>query len=167
MAIPEREDDRICATFLRKFGLMEDRHKRIKILKAHARTNTPLADRILVAALDDSCEEIRSFIIRELGQKEDFDIRLLFSKLSGPPWYARSAVLKIIGMRRAAEAVPRIELLILDANADVRKCAAEALGEIGGRTALRLLVSLKKDVNPYVRQAAEEGIRKASKVRFS
>jgi len=41
------------------------------------------------------------------------------------------------------------------------------LSEIGGEEALRLLVRLKKDANPYVRAAAEEAIRKTSGVRFS
>ena len=67
---------------------------------------------------------------------------------------------------RKAGAVPHIERVLGDANADVRKCAAEALGEIGGREALTLLVQLQKDPNPYVRAAAEEGLRKATEVRF-
>jgi HEAT repeat protein len=64
-------------------------------------------------------------------------------------------------------AVRHIERVLGDANADVRKCAAEALGEIGGRESLPLLVRLTKDQSPYVRAAAEEGLRKASEVRFS
>ena len=167
MDVPERENGQICAAFLRKLGLTEDRHKRMKVIKAYARMNTRLADRILVGALSDPCEEIRGYLVRELGGKSDLDISLTFPKLAGPPWYARSAVLKIMGMRRDAAAIPRIETILCDSNADVRKCAAEALGEIGGRDALRLLVRLKKDGNPYVRQAAEEGLRKASEVRFS
>jgi HEAT repeat protein len=167
MDVPERENDQICAAFLRKLGLTEDRQKRMKVLRAYARMNTPLADRILVGALADPCEEIRGFIIRELGARQDLDISLTFPKLAGPPWYARSAVLKIMGMRKDAAAIPRIEPAVRDPNADVRKCAAEALGEIGGKNAIRLLVSLKKDGNPYVRQAAEEGLRKTSEVRFS
>jgi HEAT repeat protein len=63
-------------------------------------------------------------------------------------------------------AVWHIERVLGDANADVRKCAAEALGEIGGRESLPLLVRLKKDANPYVRQAAQEGLKKASGIRF-
>ncbi|RPJ02762.1 MAG: HEAT repeat domain-containing protein, partial [Candidatus Aminicenantes bacterium] len=48
-----------------------------------------------------------------------------------------------------------------------RRAAAEALGELGGDEAVRLLVRLKKDANPYVKAAAEEAIGKASGVRFS
>jgi HEAT repeat protein len=56
---------------------------------------------------------------------------------------------------------------VADANVEVRRAAAEALGEMGGDEALKLLVVLKKDANPYVTAAAEEAIRKTSGVRFS
>jgi HEAT repeat protein len=64
-------------------------------------------------------------------------------------------------------AVRHIERVLSDANADVRKCAAEALGEIGGRESLPLLVRLAKDQSPYVKAAAQNALRKVSSVRFS
>jgi HEAT repeat protein len=166
MDAPERDDGLICAAFLRKLALTQDKQKRLKVLKAYARLDTRLAGKVLIEALGDPCEEIRDFIVRELGERESFDPDLAYAKLSGPPWYARSAVLRVLAARRPEGAVRHIERVLGDANADVRKCAAEALGEIGGRDALRFLVRLKKDQSPYVRLAAEEGLRKASEVRF-
>lgn len=162
-----RDDDGIRATFLRKLALTQDKQKRLKIIKAYARMDTRLADKVLVDALGDPCEEVRDFIVRELASKDALDIDLVCVRLAGPPWYARSAALRVIALRKAGKAVRHIARVIDDANADVRRCAAEALGEIGGREVLALLVRLKKDPNPYVRQAAEEGLRKASEVRFS
>lgn len=161
-----REDEQIRATFLRKLALTQDKSRRLKVLKAYSRMDTRLAEKVLVEALGDPCEEIRDFIIRELAGRESLDLDLICGRLAGPPWYARSAALRIIGMRKAGKAVRHIEQVLGDANADVRKCAADALGEIGGRDVLSLLVRLKKDANPYVRQAAEEGLRKASEVKF-
>jgi HEAT repeat protein len=161
-----REDERVPATFLRKLALTQDKQKRLKVLKAYARLDTRLAERVLVEALADPCEEIRDFIVRELGGRDGLDVDLVCGRLAGPPWYARSAALRIIGTRKAEKAVRHIERVLGDPNADVRKCAADALGEIGGREVLRLLVRLKKDENPYVRQAAEEGLRKASDLKF-
>lgn len=166
MDSPERDDGLIRAAFLRKIALTEDKQKRLKVLKAYARLDTRLAGKVLIEALGDPCEEIRDFIVRELGERESFDPNLAYAKLSGPPWYARSAVLRVLAARRPEGAVRHIERVLGDANADVRKCAAEALGEIGGKDALRLLVRLKKDQSPYVRLAAEKGLRKASEVRF-
>ncbi len=161
-----REDERVPATFLRKLALTQDKQKRLKVLKAYARLDTRLAERVLVEALSDPCEEIRDFIVRELAARDVLDLDLICGRLAGPPWYARSAALRIIGMRKAEKAVRHIEHVLDDANADVRKCAADALGAIGGRDVLRLLVRLKKDENPYVRLAAEEGLRKASDLKF-
>ena len=166
MDAPEGDDGLNRAAFLRKIALTQDKQKRLKVLKAYARLDTRLAGKVLIEALGDPCEEIRDFVVRELGERESFDPDLAYAKLSGPPWYARSAVLRVLAARRPEGAVRHIERVLGDANADVRKCAAEALGEIGGRDALRFLVRLKKDRSPYVRLAAEEGLRKASEVRF-
>ncbi|MHB8094433.1 MAG: HEAT repeat domain-containing protein [Candidatus Aminicenantales bacterium] len=166
MSFPEREDDRTCSSFLRKIALTDDRQKRLKVLKAYARMKTLLSEKILLEALGDPCEEIRDFIVRELAGRENLQMEPAYARLAGPPWYARSAVLRIIAIRRSGDALRHIERVLDDANADVRKCAAEALGELGGSEALRLLVRLKKDSNPYVRAAAEEAMRKASDVRF-
>jgi HEAT repeat protein len=167
MDSPERDDGLIRAAFLRKIALTQDKQKRLKVLKAYARLDTRLAGKVLIEALGDPCEEIRDFLVRELGERELFDPDLAYAKLSGPPWYARSAVLRVLAARRVEGAVRHIERVLSDANADVRKCAAEALGEIGGRESLPLLVRLAKDQNPYVKAAAQNALRKASSVRFS
>ena len=137
MDAPERDDGLIRAAFLRKLALTQDKQKRLKVLKAYARLDTRLADRVLIEALGDPCEEIRDFIVRELGERESFEPDLVYAKLAGPPWYARSAVLRVLAARRLEGAVRHIERVLGDANADVRKCAAEALGEIGGRESCR------------------------------
>lgn len=167
MDAPERDDGLIRAAFLRKIALTQDKQKRLKVLKAYARLDTRLAGKVLIEALGDPCEEIRDFLVRELGERESFDPDLAYAKLSGPPWYARSAVLRVLAARRPEGAVRHIERVLGDANADVRKCAAEALGEIGGRESLPLLVRLAKDQNPYVKAAAQDALRKVSRIRFS
>jgi HEAT repeat protein len=167
MDAPKRDDGLTCDAFLRKLALTQDKQKRLKVLKAYARLDTRLAGKILIEALGDPCEEIRDFIVRELGERESFDPDLAYAKLAGPPWYARSAVLRVLAARRPEGAVRHIESVLGDANADVRKCAAEALGELGGRESLPLLVRLAKDQNPYVKAAAQNALRKVSSVRFS
>jgi len=167
MDCPEQDDGRISAAFLRKIALTQDKQKRLKVLKAYARLGTRLAGKVLIEALGDPCEEIRDFLVRELGKRESFDPDLAYAKLAGPPWYARSAVLRVLAARRPEGAVRHIERVLGDANADVRKCAAEALGEIGGRESLPLLVRLAKDENPYVKAAAQDALRKVSRIRFS
>jgi len=107
-----REDERVPAAFLRKLALTQDRQKRLKVLKAYARLDTRLAARVLVEALSDPCEEIRDFIVRELAGRDALDLEPVFARLAGPPWYARSAALRIIGMRKAEKAVRHIERVL-------------------------------------------------------
>ena len=165
--IPEGEAGRVRALFRNKIARIQDRQKRLKAVRAYSRLDAGLSESILVDALGDPCEIIRDFIIRELSARPEVQVDLLCERLASPPWYARSAVLRIMAVRKPDRAVSFIDKVLADANADVRKCAAQALGEIGGREALPLLIKLQKDPNPYVRAAAEEGLRKASEVRFS
>ncbi len=157
----------ICSRFIHKLAATTDKKKRLGILKACAKVRAPWVEELFWEALSDPCEGVRGFVFLELARKRTLDLGRALGRLGRPPWYARSAVLKLLGVHRALEAVPKIKKALEDtANADIRRSAAEALGEIGGEEALSLLVELKKDPNPYVRQAAEEAILKASEVRF-
>jgi hypothetical protein len=165
--VPDGDAARICASFRKKIAQAQERPKRLRLIRAYARLDPALSERILIDALGDPCEVVRDFIIGELSARPAIDVDLLCGRLKSPPWYSRSAVLRILTARKPAGAVAHIGTVLGDANADVRKCAAESLGEIGGREVLPLLVRLQKDPNPYVRAAAEEGLRKATEVRFS
>jgi len=153
--------------FLRKLTSLPDRDRRLKVLKAISRLQAPWVLRVLVEGLSDPCESIRDFLIKELSQREIWNSTLLYEKLSRPPWYVKSAVLRVLAMRKDSAAVPAIKKLLSDSNIDVRKSAAEALGDIGGKDALALLVQLTKDGSVYVRHAASDALRKVSSVRFS
>jgi HEAT repeat protein len=60
-----------------------------------------------------------------------------------------------------------IEALITEPNVEVRRAIASALGEIGGKKSLSLLLKLSKDRNQFVRASAEEAIAKVSNIRFT
>ncbi len=157
----------ICGRFLRKLSLTASRERRIAILKACAKVRAPWVEELFWEALGDSCEGVRDFVVRELARRQTLHLGHALGRLERPPWYAKSAVLKLLGIHRVREAIADIKKAVDDSpNADIRRTAAEALGEIGGTEALRVLVELKKDANLYVRQAAEEAILKASEVRF-
>ena len=161
------ERSSICASFLAKLGRTPDKARRRAILSACAKLRSPWVDELLWEALADPNEVVRDFVAGELGRRQPLALDHALRRLRMPPWFAKSAALRIIGRLRVREALPEIRRAVDDANADVRRAAAEALSEIGGEEALRLLVRLKKDESPYVRAAAEGAIRKASGVRFS
>jgi hypothetical protein len=157
----------ICGRFLRKLSGTASKERRLTILKACAKVKAPWVEELLWEMLGDSSEGVRDFLVRELARRQTLDLGHALWRLDRPPWYAKSAVLKLLGIHRVRESVGDIKRLIDDStNTDIRRSAAEALGEIGGAEALRVLVGLKKDANSYVRQAAEEAILKASEVRF-
>ncbi len=166
----ESRDERhslICRRFLAKLGRTPDIPQRLAILAACAKVRSPWVEELLWEALEDGSEIVRDAVLRELCGREPFALRHALRRLTRPPWFAKSAALKLLGRRRVREALPEMRRVVRDPNADVRRSAAEALGEIGGEDALRLLVGLKQDPSQFVRAAAEEAILKASPVRFT
>jgi HEAT repeat protein len=158
----------VCRAFLTKLARTPDKAKRQKIVEACAKVLRPWAEELLWELLADPNECVRAAVVRGLSERpRPLHAAWAARRLSRPPWFARSSALTIIGRRRLKEALPGIDAATGDPNVDVRRAAAEALGEIGGNEAVRLLVRLRKDTNPYVRAAAEEAIGKTSGVRFS
>ena len=163
----EHGPSRICRAFLDKLAQTPDKTKRLAVITACAKVRFPWVEELLWETLADPNEGVRDIVVKELRRREPLHLEFALKRLRLPPWYARSSALGIIGCRRMQEAVPEIGRAVADANVEVRRAAAEALGEMGGDEALRFLVVLKKDASPYVRAAAEEAIRKTSGVRFS
>ena len=158
----------ICDRFLRKLANTPDKARRLVIFKACAKVRAPWVEELFWESLGDPCELVRGFVFAELSGRRTLDLDLALGRLERPPWFARSAAIRLLGIHRAKEALPQIKRAIADSsNVEVRRAAAVALGDIGGEEALVLLVQLKKDSSPYVRQAAEEAIQKASGVRFT
>jgi len=157
----------VCAAFLLKLARTPDKAKRIRLLAACVKVRRTWVEELLWETLADPSESVRAFAAKEILRLPAVRIELAVKRLRLPPWFARSSVLSIIGERRIAEAVPEVVRAAGDTNVDVRRSAAEALGEIGGEAAVRALVRLKKDPNPHVRAAAEAAIDKTSNVRFT
>jgi 3-methyladenine DNA glycosylase AlkC len=152
---------------LRKLRSLSDKEKRLKILKAISKLKAFWVLKVLLEALNDPSETNRDFLIKELSQREIWNLTPLYEKLRNPPWYVKSAVLRVLGGRKDSRAIPSIAQTLADSNVDVRRNAADALGEIGGKEALGLLVKLTKDKSIYVRTTAAEALRRASRVKFS
>jgi len=150
----------------RKIKTTKDRNKRLKIIKALSHVDKPWVGGVLINSLDESCEDIREYLIKELGQREDLNLELVYPNLKALTWHVKSSCLKILGMRKNPATLPEIGKTLKDPNADVRASAAWALGEIGGKEALAMLSSLTKDENNFVRISAEKALLKASQLKF-
>jgi HEAT repeat protein len=156
----------VCRAFVLKLGRTADGAERQRILAACVKIRGSWAEELLWEALGDANESVRALAVRELCARPAVRTDWALRRLQRPPWYARSAALAVIGRRRLKEALHALGAAAGDINVDVRRAAADALGEIGGEEAVRLLVRLKKDPSPYVRGAAEEAIEKTSGVRI-
>ena len=160
------EPGRTLAGILRKLAATPDRLRRLKMLRACARLNTSWAEKVLWESLADPCEEVRDGLVRELSGRASIRLDLAAARLARPPWYARSAVLIVLARRKTRDALPLIASAVGDANADVRRSAARALGEIGGKEVVPLLIRLSKDPNPYVKSEAEAHLERVVELKF-
>jgi hypothetical protein len=152
---------------IRKIQRTKDRQTRLKIIRAVAGADIPWTNEVLLTALEDPCERIRDFIVHELAHQEDFELDPIYALMSRPPWYVKSGCLQILSLRKIAESVKHIEKAIRDPNVDVRRNAAHALGEIGGKEAVALLAELTRDTSHFVRESARKALEKTTQIKFS
>jgi len=152
---------------LKKILATSDRQKRLKIIKALARITNNWTNYVLLEIISDPCENIRDFIISELGRRKNLDLDLIYNKLTTPPWFVKSSCLRLLGIKKDLQSVKYIRALIEDPNADVRITAAQTLGEIGGEESLALLARLIQDKNHFVKASAEKAMEKVSHLKFS
>lgn len=161
------DQSRLIRKTLSKIRSTPDPCIRFKIIRALSRLHLHWVDDVLLESLNDPSEKIRDCLIRELGARRELDLERVYRRMSAPPWYRKSSCLRILGLRKDPNSVRRIEALLEDPNADVKRTAADALGEIGGRESLALLARLVRDDNRFVKTAAEKALLKASDIKFS
>jgi len=152
---------------LKKLDIFRDRPRKLKMVRGLAQVDALWVPSVFLELLGDGIEEVRDLAVRELSRRDNWAPEALYDRLDRPPWYAKSARLRILAERKDAESVPHIKRLINDPNADVRRAAALALGAIGGPAARALLVRLARDDSHYVRSAAEEMLDRICDFKFS
>ncbi|MFC2165931.1 HEAT repeat domain-containing protein [Acidobacteriota bacterium] len=162
-----KQDRHLYRSALRKISAAKDRRKRLELIESMVPIKDSWASGVLLESLDDRNEEIRKLIIQELGIRDDLDLEIVTEKLSHPLWYVKSSALKILGLKRDKGVLIHIEALLTEPNVEVRRAIASALGDIGGKKSLSLLLKLSKDRNKFVRGSAEEAIAKVSNIRFT
>lgn len=152
---------------LRKLDIIRDRGKKLKMVRALGHLDAPWIPAVFLEMLGDPWEEVRDMAIRELSRRNDWACSAVYERLDRPPWYAKSAALRLLAERKEKEAIPYIRRVIEDPNIDVKRSAALALGAIGGREARAMLVLLARDKSPYVRTAAERMLERLCDFKFS
>ena len=166
--IPYEEHDphELAQSAQKKIAESKDKGERLKVLQSIAKLDALWTQDVLLNALADPNEEIRSYIVLQLAQKENLDLSLLYNRLAKPPWYIKNEVLKILGIRKNPRSAKHIEIVLSESNDEVRRTAAIVLGSIGGDFARSLLVKLTHDQNPFVRKTAEKSLNETSSLKF-
>ncbi|MDD8026416.1 MAG: HEAT repeat domain-containing protein [Acidobacteriota bacterium] len=163
---PEADPRQLAREIAHKLEIIQSRSKKIRLLQAAAESDAAWSTPLLVELLGDPTEEVRDIAVRELITREDCPLDDLCERLTRPPWFSKSAALRILAAKRSRSTARAVRAVVEDTNADVRRSAAVALGEIGGAEARALLVRLAKDKSPYVRAAAVAGLDKVCEFKF-
>ena len=161
-----KEVRRLSESAINRIRSAADIEDRLKVIQSFVKIKNSWIDEVLCLALDDKCEKIRDYIIKELAKREDLNLNLLYKKLHSSPWYVKSSIMKILAILKQDQTVQHIENILNEPNADVRANAAFALGEIGGSDSVRLLTQLLNDNNKFVRKSASEALRRVSHIKF-
>lgn len=123
----------------------------------------------LATALRDKELEVRAAAAIALGHHADANaLAHLASALSDKSDFVRAHAARALGVngRAAVQAVTAlIALLTKDEDAEVRRQAANALGQIGDRSALPALHRAKRDRDPYLAEIADDAVRLIEKGR--
>jgi HEAT repeat protein len=143
-----------------------EKERKLKTLKETAKINESWVPKVLLDDLEDSDEEMRTVIIDALAQRENVNLNTIHQKLLDSPWYVKSSLLQILAVKKNPSSVPYIKEILKNPNSDVRKTAAQTLGDIGGDEAKTLLIKLTRDPNSYVKKAAKQALEKVSSIKF-
>lgn len=161
------EQQRLCAEFLQKIQTAKNKEERFELLQKIAGDPGVWTTEALFRCLEDPCEKIRDFLIDTLSRRDNLNPDHIQAKLQSSPWFVKSAILRIFGLQKDPKWTAAIETLLHEPNADVRRTAAQSLGDIGGKAALDLLLELAKDSNRFVQLSAEKALHKISDLKFS
>lgn len=156
----------IISKIIAKIKATQNKKLRAKMIIALGKLRQTWVVPVLIETLADPSEDIRQKIIKELGQWENLACECLFPKLKNQPWYVKVGILQILALRKEPKAIKALSTIIDDPNIEVRRQIACCLGHLETKESIPLLVRLIKDSSPYVRGAAEEALRRISRLRF-
>lgn len=162
-ALAERGDEAAVPILAPRLAKDKDKFVRKTTAYALGRFHGGERTAALATALRDKELEIRAAAAVSLGDHPDAGaVASLANALSDKNDFVRGRAARALGVngRSAAGSVTAlITLLTKDVDSEVRRQAANALGQIGDRSALPALHRAKRDRDPYLAETAVDAIR--------
>ena len=130
-ALSERGVDHTFGFYpMRELLKKQNIEKKMAAVKNILDSTDPSGEDLLVSLLGEDNLKIRELIVKELSARAQLDEKKLLNQLPHSIWYARGAIVEILGNRQCQLLFEIIETLIADANVEVRMKLLEALAKL-------------------------------------
>jgi hypothetical protein len=110
---------------------------------------------LLISLLGEDNLKIRELIVRELSGRAQIDERKLLNQLPHSIWYARGAIIEILGNRQSQLLLEIIDELLADANVEVRMKLLQALAKLNREQVKGYIQRMTKDSHMRVCREAK------------
>jgi hypothetical protein len=127
--------------------------KKLATVKSIISETSQSGEDLLISLLGEDNLKIRELIVRELSGRAQIDEGKLLKQLPHSIWFVRGAIVEILGNRQSPLLLEIIEILLADANVEVRTKLVEALAKLNRDQVKEYILRLTKD--PHVRVSRE------------
>jgi hypothetical protein len=110
---------------------------------------------LLISLLGEDNLKIRELIVKELSGRAQIDERKLLNQLPHAIWYARGAIVEILGNRQSQLLFEIIETLITDTNVEVRMKLLDAMAKLKREQVKDYILRMTKDSHMRVCREAK------------
>lgn len=136
-----------------------DETDKIKKIKSLLKEKKELNEEIIINLLKMEEQNIREIVVQGITSEQELDDRKLAEAVQGGAvWYARAALVAILGKRKSSSLLDIIDSLIEDKNVEVRLELIKALSNFGGDEARPYLKKLTADPLIWVRKRAHDAL---------
>ena len=132
---------------------------REKAIRKLGETGKKNATKILIDALSDSHESVRTAAMESLTQIGSRAIEPLVQSLSSQDPSIRKAAIIALGATDDSRAIKPLLNVLEDDDPSVRKTAVETLGKIGDSQVVDPIINVLADNESYIRKAASDALR--------
>ncbi len=136
-----------------------DEMDKIKKIKSLLMEKKELNEEVIINLLKMEEQSIREIVVQGISGEQEIDDRKLAEAINGGAvWYARAALVAILGKRKSRRLLDIIDSLIEDKNVEVRLALIKALSNFDGDEAAPYLKKLTADPLVWVRKRAHEAL---------